>query len=255
MTLRYLLGLPPTRRYHVPPGMRVYAVGDVHGRADLLRPLLGWIGDDHVARGGDPQVHVVFLGDLIDRGPGSAAVLDMLVAQRDLVGTRYFLRGNHEEMLLAILAGDMTVAGDWLGHGGVETLESYGMDPALYWRDPDAFLPALRTAIPPTHVAFMEAMLDQVRIGDYLFVHAGIRPGIPLEEQTGRDLRWIRGGFLDSRADHGVVVVHGHTIVTTPQFRHNRIGIDTGAYRTGRLTALGLEDDARWTLTSRLDLA
>ena len=251
--LRRILGLPPTRRHHVPPGMRVYAVGDVHGRADLLRPLLGWIGEDHARRGGDAELHVVFLGDLIDRGPESAAVLEMLAAERDPVGRRYVLRGNHEEMLLAVLDGDLAVAGDWLNHGGVETLESYGVDPALYWRDPSAFLPALHAAIPARHVDVLRTMLSQVRIGDYLFVHAGIRPGVALDAQEGRDLRWIRGDFLNSRADHGMVVVHGHTIEPAVVFRPNRIGIDTGAYQTGRLTALGLEGHARWTLTSRLD--
>jgi len=255
VTFRHLLGLPPTQRYRVPPGMRVYAIGDVHGRADLLRPLLGWIAQDNAKRGPIGQVHVVFLGDLIDRGPASAAVLEILARGGETPGASYLLRGNHEEMLLAILDGETDSASAWLAHGGAETLESYGIDPAPYFDDVEALPAALYAAMPGSHIAVLHAMLGQVRIGDYLFVHAGIRPGVPLDAQEGRDLRWIRKEFLNSRADHGVVVVHGHTIAPTVQFRHNRIGIDTGAYRTGRLTALGLEGEARWTLTSRLDAA
>lgn len=247
-----LLGRP-ARRYHVPPGIRVYAIGDVHGRADLLRPLLRWIREDNDRRGGDPQVHVVFLGDLIDRGPDSAGVLTMLADGHEPLGQRHVLRGNHEEMLLDILDGQLSQAGDWLDYGGTDTVQSYGIDPALCWRDRPAFAAALAEAIPAEHVAFLRATVSQVRIGDYLFVHAGIRPGVALDDQSTRDLRWIRGEFLDSRADHGMIVVHGHTVTPTVEFRPNRIGIDTGAYASGRLTALGLEGDARWTLTSRLD--
>lgn len=253
MTLRRWLGLPPTRRHVLPDGLRVYAIGDVHGCLALLRPLLGWIADDDARRGGGCEVHVILLGDLIDRGPDSRGVLDLLAEPQATPGTRHLLRGNHEEMLLAILDGDLNAAGDWLGHGGAETLESYGVDPALYWHDPEAFIPAIRAAIPAAHVALLRGMLSQVRIGDYLFVHAGIRPGVPFDAQSGRDLRWIRADFLDSKVDHGAMVVHGHTIAPAAQFRHNRIGIDTGAYRTGRLTALGLEGASRWTLTSRND--
>ncbi|KQN91023.1 hypothetical protein ASE95_12225 [Sphingomonas sp. Leaf231] len=253
MTFRRLLGLPPVHRARVPPGYRVYAIGDVHGRADLLRPLLGWIGEDSAKRGAVEHVHVVLLGDLVDRGPASAQVIELL-SSGDAPGRRHFLRGNHEEMMLEIIDGEVAAASNWLAHGGVQTLESYGIDPAPYWDDPEALPAAMRAAIPAAHVALLRAMLGQVRIGDYLFVHAGIRPGVPLDQQDGRDLRWIRKPFLGSRADHGVVVVHGHTIAPTVQFRHNRIGIDTGAYRTGRLTALGLEGEARWVLTSRLDL-
>lgn len=252
--LRHLIGLPPRRHATLPPGLRVYAIGDVHGRLDLLRPLLGWIAQDSATRAA-AEVHIVFLGDLIDRGPASAGVLDLLAIGVDVPGARHILCGNHEEMLLAIHDGDASGAGDWLRHGGAETLASYGVDAAPFWDDPEALPLALRIAIPPRHVALMRAMLEQVRIGDYLFVHAGIRPGVPLDRQAPRDLRWIRREFLRSHADHGVVVVHGHTIVPAVDYRFNRIAIDTGAYRTGRLTALGLEGEARWTLTSRLDPA
>ncbi len=239
----------------MPAGTRVYAVGDVHGRADLLEPLLGWIAEDHAGRGGEATLTIVFLGDLIDRGPASAKVIDLLVGADRVAAEHHVLGGNHEEMLLAILGGESEGVVAWLDHGGAETLESYGVDPARFWDDPDALPRVLRSAIPSRHLALLRALRDQVRIGDYLFVHAGIRPGVPLDEQTGRDLRWIRKEFLTSAADHGPVVVHGHTIVPKVDYRHNRIAIDTGAYRTGRLTALGLEGEARWTLTSRLDRA
>ena len=253
LSLRHLLGLPPVRRARVPAGMRVYAIGDVHGRADLLGPLLGWIAEDHARRGAAEDLHIVLLGDLVDRGPATAPVIDLL--SQPGPGTRHVLRGNHEEMLLEILDGEAAGTADWLRHGGAETLASYGVDPAPYWDDPDALPAALRAEIPEHHIALLRATLDHVRFGDYLFVHAGIRPGVPLDAQDARDLRWIRKPFLSSRADHGVVIVHGHTVVPAVDYRHNRIAIDTGAYRTGRLTALGLEGEARWTLTSRLDPA
>lgn len=236
----------------LPAGIRIYAVGDVHGRADLLAPMLGWIRQDSLARDGSPEVVTIFLGDLIDRGPASAEVLDLLVEEDAAFGRRYLIRGNHEEVLLRILDGDMTLIDDWFGFGGEETLLSYGVDPALSRRDPDAFAAALHDAIPPEHVALLRSMHEWVQAGDYLFVHAGIRPGVPLDAQRPADLRWIRREFLSSRADHGMVVVHGHTVSPAAQFRRNRIGIDTGAYATGHLTVLGLEGQARWTLTSRM---
>lgn len=242
---------PP--RHRLPDGVRVYAVGDVHGRADLLRPMLRWLREDHEARGPTDEVHVVFLGDLIDRGAQSAGVLDLLLDDVDAFGRRHFLMGNHEEVLLSVLDGDLTLAADWIDMGGAETLQSYGVDPALYWRDTETFRRRLAGALPRRHLAFLRGMEDMLRLGDYLFVHAGIRPGVPLDAQQPHDLRWIRREFLRSRADHGVMVVHGHTITETVDLQRNRIGIDTGAYRTGRLTALGLEGPSCWTLASRLD--
>lgn len=231
--------------------MRVYAVGDIHGRADLLEPMLGWIRSDSRSRAREPDVHVVFLGDLIDRGPASRGVLDLLVDEHESFGRRHFILGNHEQALLNAIDGDMAALDEWLGFGGAATLESYGVDPALQWRNPDALHAKMVAAIPARHVAFLRAMRPSVRLGGYLFVHAGIRPGIPLDEQDGRDLRWIRNEFLSSRADHGVMVVHGHTVSDSVQFRHNRIGIDTGAYASGRLSVLGLERERRWLLVSR----
>jgi len=246
------LGRDHGRRYCLPEGVRAYAVGDVHGRADLLAPMLDWIRTDSDSRGGYPEVHVVFLGDLIDRGPASAAVVSMLASGRAAFGQRHFIRGNHEQTLLDILDGAWERLDDWLAVGGVETLESYGVDPALHLRDPEAFRRAMRDAIPSLHVGFLRRMVPMVRLGDYVFVHAGIRPRVPIEEQSERDLRWIRRDFLDSRVDHGVMVVHGHTVSDKVDVRRNRIGVDTGAYASDRLSVLGLEADRRWVLTSRL---
>jgi len=192
---------------------------------------------------------VILLGDLVDRGPDSAGVIR---AARDLARRRRVrvLAGNHEEMFLGSFRQDETLR-HFLRHGGRETLLSYPIDIDTYNRTTIPELRAMLPAfVPVEDVAFIEAMEDHVRIGDYLFVHAGIRPGLPIEQQHYSDLRWIRGEFLNDRRDHGVVVVHGHTIVETPELLPNRIGIDTGAYYSGRLTALGLERGERWFLTA-----
>jgi serine/threonine protein phosphatase 1 len=245
---------PRSLRFATPPLTRIYAVGDVHGRADLLRPMLQWIRQDSDARDDGVSVHLIFLGDLIDRGPQSAAVIDLLLAEQgNSFAQLHVVRGNHEQVLLDLLDGNVATVADWLDFGGADTLHSYGVDPALYWRDADAFLAALRAAVPASHVAFFRDTVDWVRLGDYLFVHAGIRPGVTIEQQTGDDLRWIRGDFLSSKVDHGAMVVHGHTVSARVDWQASRIGIDTGAYDSGRLTVLGLEGRRRWTLSTRTD--
>jgi serine/threonine protein phosphatase 1 len=168
-----------------------------------------------------------------------------------------FLAGNHEEFLLRALNGEDGVMDQWLRYGGDACARSYGIDPELLFVLPqDEAAALLRKSMPERHQRFLESMGDTFRFGDYLIVHAGIRPGVRLEEQRRADLRWIRQPFLDDTGDHGVVVVHGHTIVEDVEERPNRIGIDTGAYRTGRLTALILEGNERRTLASdRLELA
>ena len=235
----------------VPAGHRVYAVGDVHGRADLLDDLLAKIEADNVARG-EAETIVVFLGDLIDRGPDSAAVIERLRTWApDGISPR-FLAGNHEEVLLRLLNGEAALLEDWLRFGGADCLASYGADPAaIALLPPSQALAALREAIPSTHVEFLRGLSDTLRVGDYLFVHAGIRPGFALGGQAQADLRWIRQPFLSDASDHGFIVVHGHTISEAVEVRPNRIGIDTGAYRTGRLTALALEGSDRWMLESQ----
>ena len=238
----------PARPPQVPDGYRIYAVGDVHGCDELLGELLERIEIDHAARVPAGAV-LVFLGDLIDRGPSSAAVVERLRTYEFAGGRVVFLAGNHEEVLLRILDGDERVIPDWLQFGGAECLASYGVDAAQLRRmEPQRALQAIRSAIPERHAAFLRSFDDTFRAGDYLFVHAGIRPGVPLDEQLRSDLRWIREPFLADRADHGFVVVHGHTIRPEVEEQSNRIGIDTGAYRFGKLTALGLEGSDRWRI-------
>ena len=238
-------------RPSVPPGYRVYAIGDVHGRIDLLDECLALLEDDMAARQRSEKAEniIVFLGDLVDRGPASAQVVER-VRTYSPPGTRtIFLSGNHEEVLLRLLRGESRFLGDWLRFGGAECARSYGIDPSLIQRIPaEQGTALLREKIPAEHQSFLDSFVDTVRIGDYLFVHAGVRPGVPLSEQSQTDLRWIREPFLRDPSDHGFVVVHGHTIVEQVDVCANRIGIDTGAYRTGILTALALEGTERWFL-------
>ena len=238
----------------IPPGHRLYAVGDVHGRDDLLASLVARIAADHRARP-PARLVLVFLGDLIDRGPASAGVVERLRAYRPDDARLVYLAGNHEEVMLRVIDGDSSVLGDWLRFGGAECLQSYGLDPGRIRRmGARRGVEAIRAAVPPAHVDFLRRFEDTFRAGDYLFVHAGIRPGIPLAEQSRSDLRWIRQPFLSDLADHGFVVVHGHTVREEVEERANRIGIDTGAYRTGVLTALGLEGEERWFIQARNDM-
>lgn len=232
----------------VPAGKRVYAIGDIHGRLDLLDRMLATIEQDAAARG-KADNHIVVLGDLIDRGPDSCGVIERLRTFRASWATLVVLMGNHEEVLLRLLARERGILDSWLKFGGAETLRSYGGDPA----EIEAFseskaIELVRRVIPTEHQLFLDELADTVRVGDYLFVHAGIRPSIHLSMQLQTDLRWIRQPFLDDRSDHGFVVVHGHTISDEVVERSNRIGLDTGAYATGRLSAVGMENDARWFL-------
>ncbi|MEO8548083.1 MAG: metallophosphoesterase [Sphingomicrobium sp.] len=232
----------------VPAGHRVYAVGDVHGRLDLLDEVLARIEADIDERK-RAQNFVVFLGDLIDRGPSSAQVVERLRTYRRPAVKTVFLSGNHEEVLLRLLRGEGQFLRDWLSFGGTECARSYGISTAALKRmDPGQAVAVLRQMVPEEHRAFLKTFIDTFRIGSYLFVHAGVRPGVPLAEQKQSDLRWIRRPFLDNDDDHGFIVVHGHTIAGDIDVRANRIGIDTGAYRSGVLTAMGLEDGERWFL-------
>ena len=232
----------------LPPGYLVHAVGDVHGRDDLLVDLLRQIDADADSRNAERRV-LVFLGDLIDRGPASAQVIERLRTYRPDRTRLVFLSGNHEEVLLRILDGEPGPIPDWLRFGGAECLESYGVDAGRLKRmSPARALETIRSAIPAEHAAFLRGFDDSFRAGGYLFVHAGIRPGVALAEQSVVDLRWIREPFLSDRLDHGFTVVHGHTIRRAVEDHGNRIGIDTGAYRYGVLTAIGLEGADRWYL-------
>ena len=237
---------------HGAEGYRAYAIGDIHGRLDLLDQLLAQIEADIAARR-TKQNLVVFLGDLIDRGPQSAQVVERLRTWQPRDATTIFLCGNHEEVLLRVLAGERNILADWLKFGGVECLASYGLDAAgLSDLSNVEAAAAVRAVIPTEHQAFLASFSDTFRFGDYLFVHAGIRPGLGVAAQAQKDLRWIRDPFLEDRTDHGFVVVHGHTISEAVEERINRIGIDTGAYRTGVLTAMAIEGSQRWFLDTAI---
>jgi serine/threonine protein phosphatase 1 len=232
-------------------GWRAYVVGDIHGRLDLLESILSKIHHD-LERRRRRKTLLVFVGDLIDRGPNSSQVLERLRTYRREGVRPAFLLGNHEEVLLRILKGDAELISKWRWFGGSETLQSYGVDPAsLSGLTGEPAVAAVRNAIPAAHLEFLESFDDSLRFGDFLFVHAGIRPGIEIEQQRQTDLRWIREPFLFDETDHGFVVVHGHTITPRVDVRSNRIGIDTGAYRTGVLTALAIEDSQTWFLDTR----
>ncbi|TWT08723.1 metallophosphoesterase family protein [Reyranella sp. CPCC 100927] len=227
----------------VPDGTRLYAVGDIHGRDDLLDQLLQAIGRDAQSARDDARRVLLFLGDYVDRGLGSRQVIERLLRRPLEEFETIHLLGNHEEAFLGFLAGT-PIAFDWFKYGGLETLYSYDVPIPRRPSGPSE-MEALRRqaveAVPAAHVAFLQDCKLWHVEGDYAFAHAGVRPGVPLERQQADDLLWIRDAFLSSRANHGKVIVHGHTICERPEIRPNRINIDTGAYASGRLTCLVLE--------------
>ena len=239
---------PPRVEAH----QRVYSIGDIHGRADLLLELHSKIQAD--AAGFDGPRSLVYLGDCIDRGMHSREVVDELL-DNPLPGFEsIYLMGNHEQTLLDFLQHPKVAQG-WLNWGGRETLLSYGLDVPMQINRDDAedLRGAFQQVLPERHLGFYESMQMMHVSGDYLFVHAGIRPGKTLQEQSNEDLLWIRQDFTESRRQHDHVVVHGHTISDEVEFHPNRIGIDTGAYCTGVLTCLVLEDDSRRLLQTGVD--
>ncbi|WP_211259389.1 metallophosphoesterase [Belnapia moabensis] len=218
----------------LPSGRRIYAVGDVHGHDEKLAAIHAQVAADLAARPVTAPL-LIHLGDYIDRGPDSCGVIARLAAGDPIAGLPTVnLLGNHERSMIDALAGERAAVTDWRMHGGREALASWDIDPDS---DP-ATWPAL---IPAAHRRFVEALALMHREGGYLFVHAGIRPGVPLKAQSPDDLIRIRGGFLDSEADLGLVVIHGHTPTQGPVLRRNRIGIDTGAAYGRELTCLVLE--------------
>ncbi len=230
----------PTHR--VPASTRVYAVGDIHGQLDLLRRIRDLISDDATAARRERNV-VVYVGDYIDRGPNSRGVIELLLNQPLPGFEEIHLKGNHESFMLEFL-DHPDIVEQWYLNGGDSTLASYGVEHAAM-TEGTALRDQLRRKLPVEHLAFLRSLAMYHVEGDYLFVHAGIRPGRPVERQEPHDLLWIRGEFLSSDADHGCCVVHGHSISSEPEVRRNRIGIDTGAYHTGRLTSLVLDGAAR----------
>jgi serine/threonine protein phosphatase 1 len=221
-------------------------VGDVHGRLDLLESLLGLIERDAKGRQADQRT-LVFLGDYVDRGPDSRGVVERLISDPPQGFATHFLKGNHEAILLDFLE-DAWRLDHWLMNGGDATMRSYGVDTerlAHGGAAPEAWREAFAEALPEAHLRFFRDLQLSVSFGDYLFVHAGVRPGVPLAAQSEADLIWIRGPFLSHADPFDKIVVHGHTPEPEPVARQNRIGIDTGAVFTGRLTALRLEAGVR----------
>lgn len=242
---------PPAAR--PPEGRLIYAIGDAHGRADVLADLLETVRRDAEALG-TRRRELIFLGDYVDRGPDSRGVIDQILALGDDADVSVTaLKGNHEEAMLAFMA-DASFGPVWAQHGGGATLSSYGVEPPANRMDDAEWGRArdeLNAALPKSHRSFLDTLQIWCKRGDYVFVHAGIRPGVALEEQTERDLLWIRRDFLDHGKSHGHVVVHGHTPESQPFAGPHRIGVDTGAYYSGRLTAVRLWGDERTFVQAR----
>jgi len=233
-------------------GRRAYAIGDIHGRLDLLTALIDMIADDDHARG-PAGTELIFLGDYVDRGPESAGVIDYVLRLREWWPAMTCLRGNHEEVFLMAAQGDESALRFMTRIGGRETLLSYGAtEHDLDTMTPEALRDWIMAAIPQRHLEFLEGLADNVLIGNYAFVHAGVRPEIPFAEQDVKDLRWIRDEFLYYDDPHDYFVIHGHSITESVEERPNRMGIDTGAYASGMLTAVGLEGTERWFLSTKI---
>lgn len=226
----------------------IYAIGDVHGRSDLLELLTARIVEDAAGRRAGKRL-LVCLGDYVSRGTGSRRVIEMLLAPPPAGFDRVTLRGNHEDYVLRFLDGDLDAGRRWFLWGGLAVLPDYGIEIGPRDWHADATLAEVRRhladKLPAEHLAFVRNTRTSYRSGDYLFVHAGVRPGVPLADQDVHDLMWIRQPFIGSTADHGAVVVHGHCIVDEPEMCANRIGIDTGAFETGVLTCVALEGERR----------
>jgi serine/threonine protein phosphatase 1 len=237
----------PVRR--LPDGLRIYAVGDVHGRADLLAELFAAIDAD-LADNPRARTLQVFLGDYIDRGPASQQVIDLIIA-RGRAHEMVLLKGNHETFPPHFLKNP-SVLGEWRQLGGFETLMSYGLKPSM---DPDdkerrALADRFAAALPASHARFFGELRTSFSCGDFFFVHAGVMPGVSLARQREEDLLWIRDDFLLHEEDFGKMIVHGHTPVREPDFHDNRINIDTGAFATGKLTCLIIEQGGELALLS-----
>lgn len=227
----------------LPPGRRVYAIGDIHGCADQLAALHAKIAADLAARPVAAPL-LLHIGDYVDRGPDTRRVLETLAGGSPIAGVPTVnLLGNHENTMMDALAGERAAATDWLFAGGRPSLQSYGVDP-------DGPRDGWRAALPAAHLAFLHGLGLMHREGGYAFVHAGVRPGVALEAQARDDMLRMRQPFLYSEADFGAVVVHGHTPVKHPVVRHNRIAIDTGAVFGGLLTCLVLEAKTLGFLTA-----
>ena len=241
------LRVKPKPKPKLPDGIRIYAVSDIHGCADLLSDVFAAI-DHHLARSGPTRALHVFLGDYIDRGPASRQTIDLLI-ERSRRHESIFLKGNHEAFLFEVLQ-DASRLEAWREYGGFQTLMSYGLAPSI---KPDRneqieLVQALARDMPAHHRRFFSNLRPSFFCGDFFFAHAGVRPGVPLRQQREEDLLWIRDEFLHSDENFGKFVVHGHTPVAKPEIRPNRINIDTGAYATGILTLLTIQGDRMFAI-------
>lgn len=224
----------------MPAGERIYAIGDVHGCFDLLfkltRAILADVKQRPVA-----QSRIVVLGDFIDRGPDSAKVVEVLTTLRKDERV-VVLKGNHEAALVEGIRGNRSALEAWIDFGGDATLRSFGArDDDIWPADTRRLVDGVRRIIPDSLIDWLDGLPLSYSAGPYLFVHAGVRPGVALHSQDPDDLVWIRSEFTNSTADHGAIIVHGHTISEHVSVLPNRIGVDTGAYRTGRLSAIALD--------------
>jgi len=231
----------------LPDGIRIYAVSDIHGCADRLQDVFAAI-DHHLGRAGPARALHVFLGDYIDRGPASRKTIDLLV-ERSRRHECVFLKGNHEAFMFEVLQDPSRLAA-WKEYGGFQTLMSYGLAPSI---NPDIeeqkeLVQALLQDMPDHHRRFFGSLRSSFACGDFFFVHAGVKPGVPLRQQREEDLLWIRDEFLQSEENFGKFIVHGHTPVPKPEIRPNRINIDTGAYATGVLTLLTIQGERMFAI-------
>jgi serine/threonine protein phosphatase 1 len=240
------------RSPRLPAGLRIYAIGDIHGRLDLLDKLLELVKCDLALHPAVRPVYL-FLGDYIDRGPASRATIDRLIAHGD-ANEVIFLRGNHEQIALKCLS-DRALFDKWLRLGGWETLLSYGVScrNSSHVEQIVELQTSFHGALPQTHFRFFRNLQNSFTCGDYFFAHAGVRPGIALASQTEADLLWIRHEFLASRSNFGKIIVHGHTPASEIEVASNRINIDTGAFATGRLTCLVIEDGLLSVITAAIE--
>jgi serine/threonine protein phosphatase 1 len=231
------------RRPTLTAGPRIYAVGDIHGRIDLLNELLARIDTDIALRPTESPLYV-FLGDYIDRGPSSRETIDRLI-EHGATNECVFLKGNHELIAIKCLS-DRDLFDQWLRLGGVETLMSYGVPTETLASGGQIaeLQAAFHDALPQAHFRFFRDLQSSFACGDFFFAHAGVRPNVELSRQKESDLLWIRDEFLSSNEDFGKIVVHGHTPTLEVEVGPNRINIDTGAYATGRLTCLVIEDSS-----------
>ena len=230
---------PPHPKPQLPDGVRIYAISDIHGCAHLLEPMLRVIDAD-MTHSRPCHAIEVFMGDYIDRGPDTRSTLEVLI-ERSRRGNAVFLKGNHEALLMKVFE-DPLLFENWITVGGAQTLMSYGLTPPdLKRKDPESILRDLIREMPTEHLEFLDNLRLSFSCGDFFFVHAGVRPGVPLTEQNAHDLLWIREEFLRSEAQFGKYIVHGHTPVRSAEFLANRANIDTGAYATGNLTLMSIQ--------------